>query len=59
MQKVSLPAALRMSLKQHALAADIPDDEDLKILVDKLDALHEKIQTIKESALAKRNDSNK
>jgi tetrahydromethanopterin S-methyltransferase subunit G len=53
-QKLSLPIALRMSLKQHAMASDIAQDDELEEIVEKLDALNEKIEAIKEKALAKR-----
>jgi tetrahydromethanopterin S-methyltransferase subunit G len=54
MQKISLPVALRMALTQHARASDIADDDELKVIVSKLDELNEKIQAIKAKALAKR-----
>lgn len=54
MQKQSLPTALAMALKQHALEADISDDEELKVIVSKLHDLNEKIESIKAKALAKR-----
>ena len=54
MQKMSLPVALSIALKQHALSADIADDDELKNIVGKLDDLHEKVQDIKAKALAKR-----
>ncbi|WP_371195520.1 hypothetical protein [Glaciecola sp. SC05] len=54
MQKHSLPIALAMALKQHVLASDISDDDDLKDIVNKLDDLNEKIEAVKAKALAKR-----
>lgn len=54
MHKHSLPIALSMALKQHALASDIANDDELKDIVVKLDSLHEKIQAVKAKALAKR-----
>lgn len=54
MQKHSLPIALAMALKQHVLASDISDDDELKDIVNKLDDLNEKIEAVKAKALAKR-----
>jgi len=54
MQKHSLPIALSLALKQHVLASDIPDDDELKDIVTKLDSLHEKIEAVKAQALANR-----
>ncbi|MFC4698847.1 hypothetical protein ACFO4O_01560 [Glaciecola siphonariae] len=54
MHKLSLPSALRLSLKQHAMSADIPDDDELNKLVHKLDDLNVKIEAIKAKALANR-----
>jgi hypothetical protein len=53
-QKLSLPTALRMSLKQHALASDIAQDSEFEEIVSKLDDLNDKIEAIKAKALANR-----
>jgi hypothetical protein len=54
MHKLSLPTTLRMALHQHAQSSDIPDDEELRLILDKLDDLNAKVEMIKAKALAKR-----
>ncbi|MBT1449923.1 hypothetical protein KJ365_03445 [Glaciecola sp. XM2] len=55
MQKLSLPITLRMALNQHAQSSDIPDDEELKLIMDRLEDLNAKVEAVKQKALAKRN----
>jgi hypothetical protein len=43
-----------MALNQHAQSSDIADDEELKLILDKLDDLNAKVEMIKAKALAKR-----
>lgn len=53
-QQFSLPSVLCTVLKQHAQASDIPDDEELKEIVTKLESLNGKVEEVKAKALANR-----
>lgn len=57
MHKVSLPVMLQLALQQHAAAADINDDEELKGIMSQLSELHEKVEMVKHAALLKRAQS--
>ena len=50
MSKLSLPITLKMSLKQHVLADDIQDDDELKDIFQKLTELNHKVEKIKNKA---------
>lgn len=47
MQKLSLPNSLQLSLQEHVNNADIVMDDDLREVLTKLSALHEKIEALK------------
>ncbi|MGB2427828.1 MAG: hypothetical protein ACPH9N_09155 [Alteromonas sp.] len=44
---LALPAQLKKALEQHRLQADIADDDELKSLIGKLDALNDKVSYYK------------
>ncbi|GLR72035.1 hypothetical protein [Agaribacter marinus] len=48
MPRVSLPVTLQLALKQHVAAADIDDDDELRMLMVKLGDLNEKIEAVKQ-----------
>ena len=54
MQKVSLPITLQLSLQQHAAAADIENDEELKSIMLSLSQLNEKVELVKLKARERR-----
>lgn len=54
MQKISLPIALQLALKQHAADADIDDDDELKRIMVNLSELNEKVEALKHRARIKR-----
>lgn len=54
MQKMSLPSVLQFALQQHAAAADIDDDDELKDIMSNLTELNEKVEAIKHRARLKR-----
>ncbi len=47
MQKSSLPNILQLALQQHASAADIDNDEELKTILTKLSELGQKVEDVK------------
>jgi hypothetical protein len=51
MQTLTLPVALQLALKQHAAAADIDDDDELKTIMLDLSKLHEKVKALKLRAM--------
>lgn len=54
MQKLTLPNTLQLALKQHAAAADIDDDDELKSIMLSLSQLNEKVEAVKLQARLKR-----
>jgi hypothetical protein len=54
MSKKSLPLTLYQTLEKHAQDADINDDEELRDILEKLTALNEKVEAIKQRARDKR-----
>lgn len=54
MSKKSLPLTLYQALEKHAQDADINDDEELQDILEKLTALNEKVEAIKQRARDKR-----
>ncbi|MGQ8366798.1 hypothetical protein [Glaciecola sp. 1036] len=54
MSQSSLPLMLQMALKQHVLASDIQDDEELQNIMHKLVELNSKLEVIKDKARAKK-----
>lgn len=54
MQKESLPITLQLALQQHAAAADIDDDDELKTIMISLSELSEKVEAVKHSARLRR-----
>ncbi len=54
MSKKSLPLTLYQTLEKHAQDADINDDEELQDILEKLTALNEKVEAIKQRARDKR-----
>ncbi|MGJ8674761.1 MAG: hypothetical protein ACSHWP_02325 [Pseudoalteromonas sp.] len=54
MSKKSLPLTLYQTLEKHAQDADINNDEELQDILEKLTALNEKVEAIKQRARDKR-----
>jgi tetrahydromethanopterin S-methyltransferase subunit G len=54
MQKLTLPIILQLALRQHACAADIEDDDELKNIMLRLSELNEKVEAIKHKARLRR-----
>jgi len=54
MSKKSLPLTLYQTLEKHAQDADINDDDELQDILEKLTALNEKVEAIKQRARDKR-----
>jgi hypothetical protein len=54
MSKKSLPLTLYQTLEKHAQDADINDDDELQDILEKLRALNEKVEAIKQRARDKR-----
>lgn len=54
MARISLPQTLQLALREHVLASDIPDDEEVRLLMSKLTDLNEKLEQIKQSVREKR-----
>lgn len=48
---------LQLALQQHAAAADIDDDEELKGIMSQLSELHEKVEMVKQAARLRRAQS--
>jgi len=45
---LALPEQLKKALEQHRNQADIPDDEELASIINKLDCLNEKVDSYKQ-----------
>lgn len=58
MNKVSLPITLQLALQQHAAAADISDDDELKRIISDLAKLNEKVEAMKQLARQKKKNHN-
>lgn len=58
MQKISLPSALQLALKQHVVDADIDDDEELQSIMVNLSELNEKVEALKHRAKIRRAGDN-
>ncbi len=54
MQKLSLPTTLKLALRQHMASANLAQDEEMETLMEQLSSLHEKVELVKEKALANR-----
>ncbi|MEM0910108.1 MAG: hypothetical protein AAGJ37_03985 [Pseudomonadota bacterium] len=58
MARTSLPSFLQLALKEHVMASDIHDDEEVKTIMRKLSALDEKLEQIKEQVRVNRAQRN-
>lgn len=47
MARTSLPSVLQLALKEHVMAADIQDDEEMRVIMRKLSVLDDKLEQIK------------
>ena len=51
---LALPAQLKKALEQHRNQADIADDDELEIILGKLDSLNDKVSFYKQQIKLKR-----
>ncbi|GEM_PF-4250393 len=54
MARTSLPSVLQLALKEHVMAADIHDDEEMRTIMRKLSALDNKLDEIKAQVMINR-----
>lgn len=47
MARTSLPSVLQLALKEHVMAADIHEDEEMRLIMRKLSVLDDKLEQIK------------